>query len=146
MQSLFDFKIVNSLPCLNPGNKTFSTATQLPDITTHTASFLKSNALCRKRQINEMEKEMTKCSMSGHYRQYCFSSPLALYFTVRQQKHCLFKPYSMMSTNFEGYSCFLSVLGLAGRELIFFIAALMVLCFGFVSKTVLITYRLGESV
>jgi len=34
-----------------------------------------------------------------------------------------------------------SVLGLAGMELILFITAGMVLCFGFVTRTMLITHR-----
>lgn len=68
MQSLFDFKTIDSLTCVNPRNNTFSTATQLLDITAHTASFLKLSTSCRKRKINEMEKEMTECSMPGHHR------------------------------------------------------------------------------
>lgn len=83
--------------------------------------------------------------MPGHQRWHWFSLPLALYFSVRQQKLCCFKPYSMISTNFEGYSCFLSVLDMAGRELIPIIAALIVLCFGFVSKTAFKTRRLQKS-
>lgn len=37
--------------------------------------------------------------------------------------------------------CFLTVLGLAGMEVTFFIAAHTVLCFGFVATTVLITHQ-----
>ena len=37
--------------------------------------------------------------------------------------------------------CFMLVLGLAGMEVILVIAALMVLCFGFVTKPVLITQQ-----
>lgn len=74
-----------------------------------------------------------------------FQSTFGPLFHCKAAKALPFKPYGMMSTNFEGYNCFLSVLGLAGRELIFFIAARMVLCFGFVSKTVLITHRRGRA-
>lgn len=49
-----------------------------------------------------------------------------------------------MFTNSDDHRCFLSVFALAERELIVFIAAHMV-PFGFVSKTVLVTHRLGVS-
>lgn len=67
MQPLFDFKIVNSLTCLNPGNDTFHTPTQLPDTTTlvtlvilplHTASLLKLSAFCRKRKSVNWKKKL----------------------------------------------------------------------------------------